>query len=546
MSFLLALLLSMAHIQTFADDFDDELSVEEESLDADFGDENQDVSFDDFADKPAADKPAEEAPPTDEVQLEPLTDDLEKTTEVPVVPETPTQPEIAAPQESYPETVQTPDEPDMAWEARLHDIYVNFYASKTSNEQWAALVGDRESEDYKIMPGDTLWGISKTLFNDGNYWPKIWSLNDDITNPHLIRKGNSVRFLMGNEAEPPAFAVSESGPQGDAEPTLSEIKTSTGDTVELPPPLDTYRPVLKKIPPSLPQWQNNNQTGNYDELGIDYGRRPILDVSKSAYLLSYIADQPETFTGKIIEIETGGEVAGEDQYVFIQLPQGQGQAGQIYVARENAGKIKAENKSIDETNLGVRIDNLGEIKLIDIVQARVDKGHEAWRAYVTKAIHFLPIGAGLHQGRLETYQSDEMSGPRSNVVAQVIGGAYDNRRTLFAAQSTLFINRGENDGLAIGQILPLRANQKLRNPKTLIEENIRPIGYIRIIKTAPNFATGIVVKAFENIVAGDLTGQGSLLGRVSADENAFGIEDLPGDAVEEQELDNEFDDPEFE
>src|ERR1039457_1854140 len=46
---------------------------------------------------------------------------------------------------------------------------------------------------YIIKRGDTLWGLSERFIKDPNYWPNMWSKNDQITNPHVIYPGQRVR-----------------------------------------------------------------------------------------------------------------------------------------------------------------------------------------------------------------------------------------------------------------------------------------------------------------------------------------------------------------
>ena len=50
-------------------------------------------------------------------------------------------------------------------------------------------------ELHVVRSGDTLWGICWTYFNDPWQWPKIWSYNAQITNPHWIYPGDLVRLL---------------------------------------------------------------------------------------------------------------------------------------------------------------------------------------------------------------------------------------------------------------------------------------------------------------------------------------------------------------
>ena len=66
------------------------------------------------------------------------------------------------------------------------------------DEQWKNIAGDKISEKYEIAKGDTLYDISKRLFGDSKYWPKIWALNNGkILNPHLILPGHTINFVPG-------------------------------------------------------------------------------------------------------------------------------------------------------------------------------------------------------------------------------------------------------------------------------------------------------------------------------------------------------------
>ena len=46
-----------------------------------------------------------------------------------------------------------------------------------------------ENKTYTVQSGDTLWGIAKQFYGDGNQYTKIVSANTSITNPNLIQVG---------------------------------------------------------------------------------------------------------------------------------------------------------------------------------------------------------------------------------------------------------------------------------------------------------------------------------------------------------------------
>jgi hypothetical protein len=61
---------------------------------------------------------------------------------------------------------------------------------------------------YKVVRGDTLWGICSRFFGDPQQWPNLWSINnEEITNPHYIYPGQVLRFQPGTDIYPPRLVV---------------------------------------------------------------------------------------------------------------------------------------------------------------------------------------------------------------------------------------------------------------------------------------------------------------------------------------------------
>ena len=105
-------------------------------------------------------------------------------------------------------------------EEQQHKIALSL--KRITDEEWNQIAGDKAQEKFPVEKGATLWGISKSLFGDAKYWPKIWALNDGkILNPHVIRPGQQVVFQSGSSTQLPAVSVTEAG----APPSL---EASTG------------------------------------------------------------------------------------------------------------------------------------------------------------------------------------------------------------------------------------------------------------------------------------------------------------------------------
>ena len=79
-----------------------------------------------------------------------------------------------------------------SFEDRMHDIYRSSYSSEIREEQWIEFLRGIDDRTYEVVLGDTLWGLSLVFFGDGNYWPKIWSYNQTLTNPHLLTLGQKI------------------------------------------------------------------------------------------------------------------------------------------------------------------------------------------------------------------------------------------------------------------------------------------------------------------------------------------------------------------
>jgi hypothetical protein len=79
---------------------------------------------------------------------------------------------------------------------------------------------------YTVKAGDTLWDLSGRFLNNPWYWPKVWSYNPEITNPHFIYPGSVVRFYPSAEEGPGRVApvdVARAEPEIEAPRELDDL-----------------------------------------------------------------------------------------------------------------------------------------------------------------------------------------------------------------------------------------------------------------------------------------------------------------------------------
>lgn len=101
----------------------------------------------------------------------------------------------------------SPDDPDLVLEKKFNDIYNKYNINPTSDEVWG-VASSKAANVYDVQKGDTLFSISRTLFGDPQFWPKIWALNNGgITNPHNIAPGTKIYFYPGEAGAAPSISV---------------------------------------------------------------------------------------------------------------------------------------------------------------------------------------------------------------------------------------------------------------------------------------------------------------------------------------------------
>jgi hypothetical protein len=71
-------------------------------------------------------------------------------------------------------------------------------------------------EFHVVRQGDTLWDLCTYFFNNPWDWPRVWSLNPTISNPHWIYPGDLVRLVA--KVVPPAAGTEPTAPEVIAKP----------------------------------------------------------------------------------------------------------------------------------------------------------------------------------------------------------------------------------------------------------------------------------------------------------------------------------------
>ena len=117
----------------------------------------------------------------------------------------------------------------------------------------ASALQEGAPDQYIVVPGDTLWGISGRFLKDPWKWPEVWRMNQEqLRNPHRIypgdvivldRSGAELQLRLLRADDPAAAAAAAAAPGAAPAPARDTVKLS---------PRTRAEPLADKAIPAIP------------------------------------------------------------------------------------------------------------------------------------------------------------------------------------------------------------------------------------------------------------------------------------------------------
>ena len=442
-----------------------------------------------------------------------------------------------------------------SFERRMNEIYKSSYSVEVSDEQWLDYVGSLSQRSYQISGGDTLWDLSIIFFGDGLFWPKIWSYNQSLTNPHLLTVGQNIQFFSGSVDEPPGVLVRADAPDFEDAPEISAnvpkgFKVVKNDDEEsqaseqnkdkvipkiskqkqarlrsrlypgapkIPPPRELEKPVLKNLPTAFTN-DNTFDASKYNENGISFDLRPPVRVNPLFVVSSFLfggdfREYPRV--GRLVESENNSKLVGLNQQVYIRSKE-KLQIGERFT-------VMGRQYPFDRNGyVGDVIQYQGSLEITDILKDNM------FRGVVVNSISGIKGSPWISREEIPTLD-DDFAGRPTDLKLQIIGGGGDNGTRFFRQSDVIFIGGGSSKGLRVGDILGVYKRRDIRYRGTQVVKSPTPIGHIKIYRSEPDMATGFVINSTDVIVPGDETGAPTIVEAITTQSEKNDLNDLETD-----------------
>jgi hypothetical protein len=346
-------------------------------------------------------------------------------------------------------------------------------------------------DTYTVRPGDTLWDLSGRFLNNPWYWPKVWSFNPELTNPHWIEPGQLLRFYPSTEESPTRVEPVAEGRAAEPTPAVEEPTD-----VEPPRELEDLARVDMKAP---------MQVEDRDEVAV-VGPYTIGYVNPKAVLArrdSFVTAAQVEASGSIVSaFEEKSMLSSGDRAYARFKGEPPSRLGETYTVYETVRKIR---HPLSGDLLGYQTRILGSA----VVVARDPR---AVTLVIGQSFDPIERGALLGPWAEKALRSVSPRQAARDVSGHIVGGRVEVQ-TQFAEQSVVFIDKGKADGVEEGNVFKVIRSGDPRGldlttshlaPRN--DPNLPPevMGELMVIDVKETTSTALVLKSLRELKLGDV------------------------------------------
>jgi len=351
-----------------------------------------------------------------------------------------------------------------------------------SNSEWLTVVGSNE-DVYVIEEGDSLWDICNRLLDNPYYWPKLWQLNQYITNPHFIYPGSELHFFPGSDVQPPSMEVVKKSEKEEAvaeeEGFQEEDKAREEGEAE-----------------AEETAEEEGVVGDEELRRTKY--KGVESLEQKGFKVNYhmtglISEEKLPRVGRIVDSKTVRNFLQVFDIVQLEMTVGVSQGDRFTVFREDDDEVE---DPINGDDLGYKNKFIGEILVI-----------KAGEGYIEGKIlsALLPI----ERGDLLTTESMFFSNIKSQLSDKPMAGHIvcpeDRFFKYIGAYQAAYTNLGAEDGVIAGNLFRIVRKEILNSNAEIDEDEITEeiIGLLMILNVQRSTSLGLILSSKRPLVEGD-------------------------------------------
>lgn len=323
---------------------------------------------------------------------------------------------------------------------------------------------------HVVQAGETLWSLAQQYFGDPLLWPEIYRLNTDVVeDPHWIFPGEELRLQSTAVAEQPV-------PGG--QPTVVTVTPST-DSAAAPAPVET--PARSLGPTIFSPAPRTVGTSENIEIEAARGYRAVRE--GEYYSAAFLTEGVALVTGRLLGNVQSSAIrrlsTATSALLFtdvaVEVPAGETFAvGDLALSLRRTGDIRGFGDVVVPTGL-LRITAVGDGRAV----ARVISLYGA-------------VTDGQEVMKIAPYRAPAGGRPvdvENGIAGEVIGLV--NPGDVVNLQDGLFINRGVQEGVRLGDVFQISGSDRSRNDFNTV---VLPQAQALVVNVRPHTATAIIVQ----------------------------------------------------
>lgn len=261
---------------------------------------------------------------------------------------------------------------------------------------------------HTVEKGDTLWDLSQKFLGSPWYWPKVWSYNPEIANPHWIYPGNEVRFFGLGEEVPTQVEVGQ-----------PEAEVEQGEMYD-------------------------DKVNVFGQIG--FRPKNAISLASPGFVTSREVEESGRLTGSFAE----SSMLSYPERIYVEFDKKAPRLGETYLVFRRAGEVI---HPVTQESIGFMTEILAEVKVI-----RVDKGNHAtvqiWKQYdeVSRGDLVGPVSEPVIRAVAPR--------PNEREVKDIILVADVKRYpTMIGEHNLAIMDKGADDGVKLGNVFTFYREQ---------------------------------------------------------------------------------------